>query len=160
MPKQAACLPIADVRQLMGAPGIILLMSTLSKRPSKRAVKRRAPSIRRPGPKSKPFLRFYHSDALRTKTLSLLSALEESPDPAKHRDALADMIIELTNAGMDYYFLRPLKLTKPGFIVQQSANLGMAGALQVIGSIIGNIIGRMDKPQLLSVCGSIRQLMR
>jgi len=91
----------------------------------------------------------------------LLSALEESPDPAKkHRDALADTIIELTNAGMDYYFLSPLALAKPGFIVQQSANLGMAGALQVIGSVIRNIIGRMDKPQLLSVCGSIRQLMR
>jgi hypothetical protein len=116
--------------------------------------------MRRPGLKSKPFLRFYHSDALRTKTLSVLTTLEQSADPAKHRDGLADMIIELTNAGMDYYFLRPLKLTKPGFIVQQSANLGMAGALQVIGAVIRNIIGRMDKPQLLSICESIRQLMR
>ena len=160
MPRQAVCQPIVDVRQLPGAPSIIFLMPTLSKRHSKRAVKRRAPSISGARPKSKPFLRFYHSDALRTKTLSLLSTLEESPDPAKHRDALADTIIELTNAGMDYYLLRPLALAKPGFIVQQSANLGMAGALQVIGSVIRNIIGRMDKPQLLSVCGSIRQLMR
>jgi hypothetical protein len=29
----------------------------------------------------------------------------------------------------------------------------------VMGSVIRNIIGRMDGPQLLSVCGSIRQLM-
>ena len=61
---------------------------------------------------------------------------------------------------MDFYFLEQLKLAKAGFITQQSANLGMAGALQVIGSVIRNIIGRMDEPQLLSVCGSIRRLMR
>jgi len=67
--------------------------------------------------------------------------------------------VELTNSGLDYYFMKPLKLAKAGFIVQQSANLGLAGAQQVMGSVIRNIIGRMDRPQLLSVRGSIRQLM-
>ena len=45
-------------------------------------------------------------------------------------------------------------------MVEQSATLGMAGALQVIGSVARNIIGRMDKAQLLSVSASIRQLIR
>lgn len=67
--------------------------------------------------------------------------------------------MELTNSGMDYYFMKPLKLAKAGFIVQQSANLGLAGVQQVMGAVIRNIVGRMDNPQLLSVCGSIRQLM-
>ena len=35
--------------------------------------------------RSKPFLRFYHSDALRKKTLAVLGTLEKSADPAKHR---------------------------------------------------------------------------
>lgn len=133
-----------------------------SKHLSKPEVKRPAPSRPRPGPgtKSKPFLRFYHSDELRTRTLQVLSALEQSSDPAEHRNALADIVVELTNTGMDYYFLRPLKLAKVGLILQQSAKLGMAGATQVIGSVIRTIIGRMDKPQLLSVCASIRELMR
>ena len=108
---------------------------------------------------AKPFLRFYHSDGLRKKTLSVLGTLEEAQDPATHRDALADIVVELMNSGLDYYFMKPLKLAKAGFIVQQSANLGLAGAQQVMGSVIRNIIGRMDGPQLLSVCGSIRQLM-
>ena len=67
--------------------------------------------------------------------------------------------MELTNAGLDYYFMKQLKLAKPGFLVEQSANLGMAGTQQVMGSVIRQVIGRMDSPQLLSVCGSIRQLM-
>jgi hypothetical protein len=116
------------------------------------------PSKRQPPP-SKPFLRFYHSDALRKKTLAVLGTLEKAEDAATHRDALADVVVELMNSGLDYYFMQPLKLAKAGFIVQQSANLGLAGAQQVMGSVIRNIIGRMNAPQLLSVCCSIRQLM-
>jgi hypothetical protein len=108
---------------------------------------------------AKPFLRFYHSEALRKKTLSVLGALERAQDATGHREALADIVVELTNSGMDYYFMKPLKLANAGFIVQQSANLGLAGAQQVTGSVIRNIIGRMDRPQLRSVCGYIRQLM-
>ncbi len=62
-------------------------------------------------------------------------------------------------SGMDYYFMKPLKDAEAGFIVQQSANLGMAGAQNVLGSVLKSIIGRMDAPQLLSVCASIRHFM-
>ena len=108
---------------------------------------------------AKPSLRFYHSEALRKKTLSLLGAIEQAQDASTHRDALSDLVVELTNSGMDYYFAKQLKLAKPGFLVEQSANLGLAGVQQVMGSVIRQIIGRMDRPQVLSVCGSIRHLM-
>ena len=108
---------------------------------------------------SKPFLRFYHSEALRKTTLSLLSNIEQAQDAVAHRDALADLVVALTNAGLDYYFMKQLKLARPGMVVEQLANLGMAGAQQVMGSVIRQVIGRMNHPQLISVCGSIRQLM-
>lgn len=132
------------------------------------------PSKRRPPPPAKrptrasrraserssaPFLRFYHSEELRQTTLAVLASVEEAPDATAHPDALADLVVELTKSGLDYYFMRPLALAKPSFIVRQSANLGMAGAQQVMGSVIRSIISRMDRPQLLSVCGSIRHLM-
>ncbi|MDZ7653975.1 MAG: hypothetical protein U5L03_16160 [Burkholderiaceae bacterium] len=110
-------------------------------------------------PPTEPFLRFYHSEALRKKTLSLLGAVEQADDATTHRDALAKLVVELTNSGLDYYFMKQLKLAKPGFVVEQSANLGLVGVQQVMGSVIRQIIGWMNGPQLLSVCGSIRQLM-
>jgi hypothetical protein len=63
------------------------------------------------------------------------------------------------NSGMNYYFLRPLKVAKAGFVSEQSAKLGMAGATRVLASVIRTIIGRMDKAQLLAVCSYIRELM-
>lgn len=110
-------------------------------------------------PSSKPFLRFYHSEPLRKKTESILHALEQAPDATAHREALAEVVVELTHSGLEAYFMKPLKLAKAGFLVEQSASLGLAGAQQVIGTVIRNIIGRMDSPQLLSISGSIRQFM-
>ncbi len=149
-------------RQPFTDTGLIIAgMAPSAKRRSASPGKRTAGAApKRPGlSSSKPFLRFYVPADLSKKTLSVLNTLEEAPDATLYRDALADVVVELTNSGMDYYFMKPLKLAKAGFIVQQTADLGLAGALRVMGSVIRNIITRMDGPQLLSVCASIRQFM-
>ena len=61
---------------------------------------------------------------------------------------------------MDAYFMQPPKLAKAGFLTEQSAGIGMAGAIQVISSVIRNIVGGMGAPQLLSVCKSVRKFMQ
>ena len=128
-----------------------------------------APAKRKPAPRkaprppaaaSRPFLRFHHAEALRARTLSVLGKLERAEDAARHRDDLAEVVVELTNAGLDDYFMRPLKLAKAGFVVQQSANIGMGGAQKVMAAVIRQVIGRMEHAQLISVCGAIRQFMK
>ena len=126
------------------------------------AVKSASPPTPRraaPAKPAQPFLRFYHSADLRKKTLAVLALIEGAPDATAHRGALADIAIELMKSGFDGYFLAPLKKAKAGFLIEQSANVGLMGAQQVVGSVTRNIIGRMDAPQLLSVCGSIRAFM-
>lgn len=106
-----------------------------------------------------PHLRFLHSEELREKTIEVLDKLEQTEDPTQCRDALGDLVVELTHTGLDYFFIKPLELAKVGFIPRQSANLGMTGARKVMGTMIRRIIGGMDKDQLLIISGYIRQLM-
>lgn len=108
---------------------------------------------------AKPFLRFHHSQALRTKTLKVIEAVESADKASSCSEQLTELVLELTQAGMDQYFLQSLKATKANFMVQQSAALGLSGVQKVMGSVIRNILGRMDDQQLLSVCGSIRRFM-
>ena len=108
----------------------------------------------------KPFLRFYHSASLRTRTLAILTTLEQAPDPVRYRNTLADIVMELTDSGLEYYFLRALDLAQVGFVVKQSANVGMSAVKRVMGPVVHNVIGHMDKNQLLIVCQHIRQLMQ
>jgi hypothetical protein len=122
-------------------------------RPVKRPAKAKSASVQ-------PSLRFYYPEALRAKTVAVLTQVEKAKDSREHRSALADVVVELTNQGLDYYFLRPLKLAKVGFMVDQSANLGMLGVTTVLGSVIRSVIGGMDSAQLIAICCYIRQLMK
>jgi hypothetical protein len=106
-----------------------------------------------------PSLRFYHSKALRAKTLAVLDALETTDDATTQREALARLVLELTETGLEYYFVKPVRAAKVGFVAQQSTKLGIAGILGVMGPVVRRVIGGMDADQLLSVGKHIRHLM-
>lgn len=108
---------------------------------------------------SKTHIRFLLSEELREKTIEVLATLEQAENPKQYRGILGDLVVELTNAGMDYFFIKPLELAKVGFVTQKTANLGMAGTQRVMGPIIRRVIGGMDKNQLLIICNYIRELM-
>lgn len=108
---------------------------------------------------TKPFMRFHHTSALRTKTLLVLEAVESAEDACSQSGQLAGLVLELTDSGLDQYFVQSLKAAKVSFVVQQSAALGLVGVQKVMGTVIRNVMGRMSDKQLLSVCGSIRQFM-
>jgi len=108
---------------------------------------------------AKPSLRFFHSAALRTRSNKVLSAMERDHDPTKHVGALSSLVVDLAEAGLDYYFLRPLEQAKVGFVSRQTANLGMAGAMRVMSPIIRTILAGANAAQLCVITRHIRQLM-
>lgn len=118
------------------------------------------PPLTNAAPSNHAFLRFRCTEELNRRTCAALDRIERSKDPVQHREALAEVVVALTAHGLDAYFMEPLKKAKAGFVTRQSASLGLAGARKVMGSVIRNIIVRMDGPQLVSVCGSIREFMR
>lgn len=89
----------------------------------------------------------------------MLETVESADKPSDHSRLLTDLVPELTESGMDQFFLQSLKATKASFVLQQSAALGLSGVQKVMGTVIRNILGRMDDRQLRSVCGSIRGFM-
>jgi hypothetical protein len=107
-----------------------------------------------------PYLRFYHSASLRTKTLAVLEAIEEAEDATIHREALADLVLELTETGLAYYFVKPVRDAKVGFMAEQTTTLGIAGIRRVMGPVARRVIGGMNAEQLQRVSGHIRHLMK
>lgn len=110
-------------------------------------------------PKAKPSLRFFHSSALRARTDKLLLAIEHDKDPKQHAGELAALVASLTEAGLDYYYLKPLALAKVSFMARQTANLGLAGALRIMSPMIRSILGSLEGGQLRIISRHIRQLM-
>lgn len=109
---------------------------------------------------AKPFLRFHHSRELRVRTTRVLAAVDGAEDPTPHAEELANVVVELTEAGLAYFFTEPLEAAKVGFFLEQTASFGMSGALTMISPVIRTVIGGMDKDQLLVVSAHLRRFMR
>lgn len=107
----------------------------------------------------KPFLRFTHAKPLRVRTLKVLDAIDTSADPLPQREALGKLIVELSDAGLRFFFLEPVGKLKMGFVVNQTASLGIGSVMRVLGPTVRNIVGRMDAKQLRQVSGIMRQMM-
>lgn len=107
-----------------------------------------------------PSLRFHHSAELRARTLKVLDALEAAEDATTERGDLADVVLELTEVGLDYYFVKPVVAAKAGFMAQQSTKLGVSGILRLMGPVARRVLGGMDSHQLLVVSQHMRHLMK
>jgi hypothetical protein len=107
----------------------------------------------------KPSLRFFFSAALRARMTKTLDAIDEASDPRAHVGDLAAVVSELSEAGFDYYFLRALRQAKVGFVVQQTASVGVSGALRFMNPVFRSALGTMDARQLRVVAAHVRHLM-
>ena len=108
---------------------------------------------------SRPSLRFFHSAALRTRSNRILAEIEQDKDPTQRAEALSNLVVDLTEAGFDYYFLKPLQQAKVGFVSRQTASFGMAGALRMMSPVIRTILASTNATQLRVITRHIRQLM-
>jgi len=54
--------------------------------------------------------------------------------------------------------MRALRQAQVGFVVEQSARMGMSGAVKLISSVSRKFIVRMDRHQLVVVAQHIREL--
>jgi hypothetical protein len=104
-------------------------------------------------------LRFWLSEDLQGRLTGILAIIETAGEASRHHTELSETIIEVTNEGLDYYFMRSLRLARAGFIVEQSASLGLVGVRRVMAPVIRKIVGRLTHDQLRSVASSIRELM-
>ena len=108
---------------------------------------------------SKPSLRFFHSAALRSRSIRVLAGIERDEDPTQHVEALSSLVVDLTEAGLSYYFLRPLQQAKVGFVTRQTASFGMAATLRMMSPVIRSILAGTNATQLRVIARHIRQLM-
>ncbi len=106
-----------------------------------------------------PSLRFHYPATLHAQTLDVLEALETADDATRHRGALSDVVLELTEAGLEWYFVKAVRDAKVGYVAEQTTKLGLSSIRKVMGPVVRRVIGGMEHEQLRAVGGHIRSLM-
>lgn len=114
-----------------------------------------------PAKRSEPTTRLSYplSAELRQKTLETIAALRESSDPRGQIPLLSGLIAELTEAGLEYYFVHSLEKAGVGLIGVSTAKLGIASTSKGIPVVINKVVGAMSNSQLLAVADFIDGLL-
>ena len=104
-------------------------------------------------------LAFPLSEELRQQTLETLATLRESSDRKRHIPMLGDLISDLTEAGLEYYFVHSLKKAGVGLIGVSTAKLGIASTAKGIPVVITKVVGLMSNEQLRAVADFIEEAL-
>lgn len=90
---------------------------------------------------------------------SFLKKARELPDPTTLREGGADLIIRLTNACLDHYFVRSVDQLGLGLIAKQATNLGLKTAAGGIGLFVRRIAGSMNADQIRKLADLMEELI-
>ncbi|MBK7661891.1 MAG: hypothetical protein IPJ28_23460 [Betaproteobacteria bacterium] len=104
--------------------------------------------------------RFYVSPELQDRLEAVLARIEGDKDATRHHAEFSETLVTLVAEGLDYYFLRTVKAARAGFLLEQTAALGIASVQKVMGPVVPKIAGRLDHDQLRSVAATMRELMK
>ena len=110
-----------------------------------------------PAKRSEPTIRlsFPLSPDLRKQTLETIAALRESSDRRQHIPLLSDLISDLTEAGLEYYFVHSLEKAGVGVIGVSTAKLGIASTAKGLPVVVNKVVGLMSDDQLSAVADFI-----
>ena len=114
-----------------------------------------------PAKRTQPVTRlsFPLSEELRQQTVETLAKLRESSDRRKHIPLLSNLISDLTETGLEYYFVHSLKQAGVGLIGVSTAKLGIASTSKGIPVVMNKVVGLMSDNQLLAVADFIEEAL-
>ncbi len=102
---------------------------------------------------------FRISPELMERAQAALQAVREDPSDEVRVETLVEVILELTDRGMDFYYLEPLRRAQTGPITTSAARLGLAAAARGIPAIIRRVVSSLDEEQVLSIAGFVDEIL-
>ena len=108
---------------------------------------------------AEPRYAFPATPELHERVLQAIAELREDFDDSKRRDRFREVIAELTDYGLVYYFGRPLELAKATGFHAKAARLGLASTRNTIGGFIKRVFKPMSAEQLATICSFVEDLM-
>lgn len=95
----------------------------------------------------------------RSKAVKIVASLREDPASREVAGKLIDLVIDLTDTGLTYFFLHPLELAGVGAIRRKGVGVALATAGRVLPSVVRSTIGSMNESQLLRIADFLEHIV-
>lgn len=99
-------------------------------------------------------------DELRTRALYTVEQLRERGKADKVAiDQLFDLIVELTDAGLDFFFLEPLRRLNAGSMMMGMAKVGISSMLKGSKMVVHKVLKKLDDRSLGAILDFIEEII-
>jgi len=102
---------------------------------------------------------FEIDNAQHARILGVVAALRKDPADRGVVGDLIDLVLDLTDTGLSYFFLHPLELVGVGAIRRKGVEVALGTAGRVLPSVVRSTVRSMDENQLLQLADFIEQMV-
>jgi hypothetical protein len=101
--------------------------------------------------KTRDLLAFSVPPELRERAEAVIEEIRRSSDPRSHRSELIEVIVELTRAGLQSYFLLPLERAAVDSVAYGTAKLGVTAAGRTLPTLVRRVVATLSEEQLRTI---------
>ena len=105
------------------------------------------------------FAAFPLEEELQQRVYMFIEEMRATEDRAPFRKELAEIVRLLTDAGLEYYFWEPVKLTKLGPVTQKMIRVGMNSGKKTLNVIASKVIKGFTNEQMLTIAEFLESLL-
>lgn len=93
------------------------------------------------------------------RAVEIVAALRTDPGDRAVVSSLIDLVLDLTDTGLNYFFLHPLELAGVGTLRRKGAEVALGTAGRVLPSVVRSTVGSMTEEQLLTLADFIEHMV-
>ena len=112
-----------------------------------------------PDPPAVGWVAFEIPGELRLRAESIVERLRSDTDKKQHTTELADVVVEMTDRGLHYYFLHPLEQARVGTMTRRAAELAIGTAGRTLPMVIRKTVRSLSDEQLSSLADFIDHIL-
>jgi len=105
------------------------------------------------------FAAFPLETKLEQRVYTFIDEIRETEDPIAYRKELSELVRLLTDAGLEYYFWKPVELTGLGAVTQKMIRVGLNSGKKTLHLIANKVIKGFTEEQLLTIAGFLESLL-
>lgn len=100
------------------------------------------------------------SQALVNKVQANLAAIRENPSDKKSGVLLVDIVNQMTEEAMTYYFYEPMDIIEAGTITRKFVSMGVSGSQKMVNTMGKKAVSGLSDKQMLQLCDFIESLIK
>jgi len=98
-------------------------------------------------------------EELAQRAAHLINEIRYEGAESRHKEALYELIIELTEVGVDFFFLEPLRRLGAGPMMMKMARMGLSSTLKGTRMVIHKVLKRIDEKHLAGIVDFIEEIL-